>query len=204
MEHTIRTFAEPIFATAGVSAESVSITLVDDPSLNAFVAGGQNMFFHTGLLTSVEEVGQLVGVLAHETGHIAGGHLVRLEGARDDISQQALIAGLLGLAAGIAAGRPDAGAGVMMGTQASALGALLGFTRSEEASADQAALSYLDANQLSARGLMNFLKKLEDQELLPEGKDSAYWRTHPLSRERVQAVRAHVDRSRWSDKPYPA
>ncbi|MEW5728777.1 MAG: M48 family metalloprotease, partial [Pseudomonadota bacterium] len=100
VENTIRTFATPLFQAAGLDPEAVRILVLADNSLNAFVAGGQNMFFHTGLLIKAEHPGQLIGVIAHETGHIAGGHLARVQDAVGNASTEAIIATLLGAAAG--------------------------------------------------------------------------------------------------------
>ncbi|MGQ9371058.1 M48 family metalloprotease [Azospirillum sp. A39] len=204
-EHTIREMARPIFSAAGVDPEAVHIVLVNDPSLNAFVAGGQNIFIHTGLLldTSAE---QLIGVIAHETGHIAGGHLVRGSEAMENSFLSSLLGIGIGIAGGIASGNAGAGmAGLMLG-QHLAERNYLAFSRGQEASADQAALSYMDQAGVSARGLYDFLEKLGAGEPLITQRDSdaPYRLTHPLSRERMEAVRAHVERSRYSDRTLPA
>ena len=118
--------------------------IVNDPSINAFVAEGQNMFIHTGLLMQLDVPNEVIGVMAHETGHMAGGHLVRTaQGAK-----AAMIPMLLSMAAGIAAiaaGAGDAGSAILMGGQQIAQRTFLAFTRTQEASADQAAVRYLSA-----------------------------------------------------------
>ncbi|AWK87954.1 peptidase [Azospirillum thermophilum] len=203
-EHIIRNMARPIFQAAGIDPEAVNIVLVNDPTLNAFVAGGQNIFLHTGLLLSVDDVGQLLGVIAHETGHIAGGHLVRGQEAMENAFLSSLLGMGLGIVGGVAAGNAGAGAaGAMLG-QHLAERNLLSFSRSQEASADQAGLSFMEQAGLSSRGMLAFLEKLGADEPVLTDRDAGYRRTHPLTRERVDAVRSFVQRSRYSDRPVPA
>ncbi|MBX9633805.1 MAG: M48 family metalloprotease, partial [Magnetospirillum sp.] len=201
VENTIRAYSTPLFQAAGLDPEAVRIHLLVDPSLNAFVAGGQNMFFHTGLLIRSENASQLIGVIAHETGHIAGGHLVRLNDAVSSASTEALMSMLLGAALGAASGRGDVGAAVMMGGQEVAMRNLMAFSRTQEGSADQAGLSFLDSTQQTAKGLVEFFEILGDQELLVAARQDPYVRTHPLTRDRVSNIREHVARSKWSNTP---
>ena len=202
VENTIRAFATPLFQAAGLDPEGVRIHLLIDPSLNAFVAGGQNMFFHTGLLVRAEHPGQLIGVIAHETGHISGGHLVRLQDAVGNASTEALMGMLLGAALGAASGRGDVGTAVIMGSQEMAVRNLMAFSRTQEGSADQAGLSYLEATRQSAKGFLEFFEILGDQELLVAARQDPYVRTHPLTRDRVANVRDYVNKSPYSDTPH--
>lgn len=199
IEHIIRRYAEPIFEAAGVDGAAVEIALVKDPALNAFVAGGMNLFVHTGLLMQTEEPDELIGVLAHEIGHIAGGHLIRSREAVEGASAEAILGMLLGVAAGIASGNAGAGTAVVLGSQQMAQRSLLAYSRTQEASADQAALGFLDQAGISAKGLETFLDKLADQELLPEDRQTEYVRTHPMTRNRVDSVHQHVEKSRLRD-----
>ncbi|CAK0752896.1 beta-barrel assembly-enhancing protease [uncultured Gammaproteobacteria bacterium] len=201
IEHTIRTFARPIFDAAGIDAEAVTFVLVKDPQINAFVAGGMNMFFHTGLLQQADEPGQLVGVIAHETGHISGGHLIRGQDAMETAAAESLLSLLLGVGAAVASGNAGAAAAVITGGQELAKRQFLAFSRTQESSADQAALSSLDRAGWSARGLVVFLEKLAGQELVSTDRQSEYVRTHPLTRDRINAVKAHIERSRFSNVP---
>ncbi len=203
VENTIRTFSTPLFQAAGLDPEAVRIHLMVDPSLNAFVAGGQNMFFHTGLLIRSETPNQLLGVIAHETGHIAGGHLIRGSEQAGNVSTEALIGMLLGAAAGAATGRGDVGSAVMMGTQHLAVREMLAFTRSQEQQADQMAMRFLDATRQSPKGMLQFFEILGDQELLVAARQDPYVRTHPLTRDRVSFVRQYVEKSPWSNADTP-
>ncbi|MBC7952961.1 MAG: M48 family metallopeptidase [Rhodospirillaceae bacterium] len=201
VENTIRAYSTPLFQAAGLDPEAVRIHLLVDPSLNAFVANGQNMFFHTGLLIRSETANQLIGVIAHETGHISGGHLVRLNDAVSAASTEAIMGMLLGAALGAASGRGDVGAGVMMGSQEMAMRNLMAFSRTQEGSADQAGMSFLEATGQSTKGFLEFFEILGDQELLVAARQDPYVRTHPLTRDRVSNVREHVAHSKWTSTP---
>lgn len=201
VENTIRAYATPLFQAAGLDPDAVRVHLLVDPTLNAFVAGGQNMFFHTGLLIRSESPNQLIGVIAHETGHIAGGHLIRIQDAVGNASTEAIMGMLLGAALGAASGRGDLGTAVMMGSQEVATRNLMAFSRTQEGSADQAGLSFLESTHQSAKGLLQFFEILGDQELLVSARQDPYVRTHPLTRDRVANVRDFVAKSRYSDTP---
>jgi len=201
-EDTIRMYAKPLLEVAGLNPAAVRILLVNDDSLNAFVAGGQNLFLHTGLLMAAEEPGQVIGVIAHEIGHIAGGHLARSGEAMATASRTALLTMLLGLGAAIAGGG-GAGGAIAAGGQQTALRSLLAYSRTHERSADQAALKYLDRTGQSAEGMLEFLRKLSGQELLISAGRDPYLRTHPLTSERVDAIAKHVESSPHTDADPP-
>lgn len=200
-ESIIRAYASPIFEAAGLNPESVGIRLILHPSLNAFVTRGQNIFIHTGLLLQAKNVNEVIGVIAHETGHISGGHLARLSNAVKDAGTIGLVTGILGAGAGILTGRGDLTGAAIAGGQTAAQRSFSQFSRTQESSADQAALSLLEATGTSARGLYSFLKILEDQDLLSTARQDPYLRTHPLTRERLDAIESHLTRSRYSDTP---
>ena len=203
IENNIRTFATPLFEQAGVEPDAVQIHLVNDKQLNAFVAEGLNLFLNTGLIIKTEHAGQLIGVIAHESGHIAGGHLVRGTGQMENASMASIASIILGTAAAVAAGRGDVGQAVMMGGNEAAMRNYMAFSRGIEASADSAALSFLDNLHQSSRGFLEFMQILGNQELLASARQDPYVRTHPLTRERVDEIRHHVETSPWSDVPVP-
>ena len=199
IENTIRSFATPLLEAAGLEPSSIRIHIVNDNTLNAFVAGGQQIFINTGLIIRSKKASQIIGVLAHEIGHIAGGHLIKAANARKDVSAATLLGILLGGAA-IVAGRPDAGsAAIQLGTNIG-IKNYLSFSRTQESSADQAGLRFLDGTQQSSRGLLEFMEVLEDQELLSARNQDPYVRTHPLSRDRIDSIRHHLEKSRYADK----
>jgi len=195
IERTIRTYAAPLLQGAGIPPSAVTIRLLNDDSLNAFVTTRQRMFLHTGLVMRTD-VEALIGVIAHEIGHIAGGHLVRLDAQRDQFSTTALLATLVGTAAGALVGRPDLGLVLGSGAQGSALRGFLAYTRTEEASADAFALSALEREGLPADGLRDFMQQLQGQEALSTVSQDPYLRTHPLTRDRLSAMDAHLETSR--------
>ena len=203
IENTIRAYATPLFQAAGLDPSAVRILLVGDRSLNAFVAGGQNLFLNSGLLMRTENAGQVLGVIAHEIGHITGGHLSRIHDAMRDTTAQTILAYVLGGAAAIGSGRPEIGQAIILGGQQAALRSLLHYTRTQEAAADQAAFRLLEATNASARGLLEFFEILGDQELLSVRHQDPYVRTHPLTIDRMEAVRAYLSHSP-GEKPLPA
>jgi len=203
IENIIRSYAAPLLNAAGLDDEAFHVHLINSTVLNAFVARGQRLFITTGLLRRSENAGQVLGVMAHEMGHIAGGHLARLYDAMDNASNTALIAQLLGVAIGALTGQAGAGAMISGGGGDIAQRSLLNFTRGQEEAADQAALSYLDRNHMSASGMLEFLSILGQQEFLQSDRQDAYLRTHPLTRNRIAFVRGHVTRSPYSKNPPP-
>jgi predicted Zn-dependent protease len=202
IEATIHSYAAPIFEAAGLDPSVVRIYLVNDDQINAFVAGGQNMFLNTGLLTRSKGPGQVTGVIAHEVGHIEGGHLARVHDALKRGTAETILAVVLGAAAA-AAGRPDVGTAVIAAGQNVALRNLLQYTRTQEGAADAAAMRYLEGTGQSARPLLEFFDVLQGQELLTPNRQDPYLRTHPLSRDRILAIGDFVDRSPHSDVPPP-
>ncbi len=203
IEHIIAGFAEPIFHAAGIDPRAVGIYLVSDPGANAFVTGGQNMFVTTGLLTQTTGPEQLIGVIAHETGHMAGGHLARGQDQMESARRTALVSALLGLAAAVAAGDAGAGAAVIGGGSTVAQRSFLSYSRTMEGSADQAGVTYLDQVGITSEGLLSFFEQLEDQELLPQSRQAEYVRTHPLTRDRIEFIREHVRTAETTGRPMP-
>ena len=198
IETTIRDYATPLFAAAGLDVEAVRVHLVNDRRLNAFVAGGMNLFINTGLLMRVESPGQLIGVIAHETGHIAGGHLARTEDALRGASATTILAYVLGAAAAVA-GSGDAAIAIIAGGHSIGRQSFLQYSRTQERSADQFAVTTLERTGQSSRGLLEFLEILGDQDVLTTSQQTQYARSHPLAQDRVNFVRNQVAGSRFSD-----
>jgi predicted Zn-dependent protease len=205
IEATIRAYAEPVFKVAGLDAAAIKVHLVDDNKINAFVTPGMNMFINTGLLIRADSPNQVIGVIAHETGHIAGGHLVRIQDELRNATIQSILAMIAGIGAGVATGNAGVGAGTMMMGQQMAQRDLLKYSRTQESSADQAGMGFLDDTHQSSRGMLQFFEKLESQMLLNTGSQDPYLQTHPLTRDRIDSVQQHVDHSPYSDaKDSPA
>jgi len=198
IETYIRDMAKPIFEAAGLEDSAVRIILIQDPTLNAFVAGGQNLFLYTGTLLAVTTPEQLMGVIAHETGHIAGGHLVRSTEALRNATIQQIIATVLGAVA-ILGGGGQAGAAVMMGGAQIAQRSFLQYSRTQESAADQAAVSFLDKLHITSRGLGEFLQLIERDQLRLRSNQNPYVYTHPLTPERVAALETRTNQSPYLD-----
>lgn len=187
VEHAIREMAFPIFDAAGLDTSALRIFIVQDKSLNAFVAGGQNLFLHTGLLIRSENAAQLMGVIAHEAGHISGGHLARRAEELQNMSEEALLTQLLA-AATIALGNPQAGMAVFGAGAQVAQRSILSFTRVQERSADQAGIKFLKQLGVSPEGLLDFFKILQQQQKMYVDRPDPYVQTHPLTGERIDAM----------------
>ena len=201
-EALLREIAKPIFLEAGLVPQNINIYIINSSVLNAFVAGGQNMFLHTGLLTWSDDPNVVAGVIAHETGHISGGHLVR---ANEDLAASSIgaIASVLLGAATIAAGAPDAGSAIITGGGHIAQSTALRYTRSKEESADQAAVRYLDKLGISLQGLIKLLEELNSQQRRQFEDINPYAMTHPLSNERIQFLRTAMANSKNFTEPAP-
>jgi len=200
IEADIQTMMTPIWKAAGLNPSALHVYLVEDKQINSFVAGGQNEFINTGLLMRAQTPNQLIGVLAHETGHVAGGHLTRFQDAVRNASIEGIIAMVVGAAATVAA-KGSGGAAAMLPAQSVAERAFMQYSITQEASADHAAMTYLDATGQSARGLLQFFQILQGQEMLSGIREDPYLRTHPLTAERIDYVRNHVEHSRFSNVP---
>jgi predicted Zn-dependent protease len=203
IESMIRTWWMPILQAAGLDPQAVHIYIVNDPTLNSFVAGGQNLFLNTGTLLRSASPNQLIGIMAHETGHIAGGHLSRSVQAMHNATIASLITLAAGAAAAVASHNPDAGAAAMIGSAGVGEQSYLHYSVAQEASADHAALTFLDRAHMSARGLLQFFQILQQEELLSAEREDPYLRDHPLTSERIAYVAEHVAHSPWSNVPDP-
>ncbi|WP_395022860.1 M48 family metalloprotease [Dongia sp.] len=203
IEATIRAYAEPVFKVAGLDAAAIKVHLVNSNQINAFVTPGMNMYINTGLLIRADTPNQVIGVIAHETGHISGGHLVRIQDELHNAMIENIVAMLAGIAAGVATGNAGVGAGTAMLGQQMALRNILKYSRTQESSADQAGMSFLDKTHQSARGMLEFFQKLDSQILLNTSSQDPYLQTHPLTRDRIDSVQQHVDHSPYSDVKDP-
>ena len=192
IEHISRAWATPLFAAAGLNPTDVDIYLINDPTINAFVAGGQKVFLNTGLLLAAGSENQIMGVIAHETGHLAGGHLARTHEALRTANVQTIMAFLLGAAA-IAGGIPgDAGAAVVLGGQQIAERGFLQYSRTQESAADQAAFDLVTAIGQPTTGLVEFLQIVAREDGLLQGRGDPYTRSHPLFPNRIAALSARI------------
>ena len=200
-EQLFNDLAKPLIQAAKLDDKSVKVVLLNDEDINAFVAGSQNVYVNSGLILNADNVNQVQGVVAHELGHVAGGHSISIgEGAKQatGITLATMVLGAIALAAGAG----EAAMGLMMMGQRAALGSFLAFTRTQETTADIAGASYLSKAGISGKGSLEFFKKLQNQEYrLAVYSTDSYDRTHPLSSERIAMLEGLYKKDPAWNKP---
>ena len=194
--------ANPIFEAANLNLNSVDIYIFNDKAVNAFVACGQKVFINTGLIQSFEDPSMLRGVLAHETGHIAGGHLARSDKAMEKAQTPMIVGLLLGIGAAIA-GESDAAQALLLGSQQIAKGMVAKYSRGQESAADQAAFHYLEKTEKSSTGMLEVLYSFANQEALSPRQQKIRVRSHPVSRDRIRSLEEKVKKSEFIKFPGP-
>lgn len=187
----------PLFRAAGLKFDRRNVFIVEDNSLNAFVADGNRLFIHTGTLIRADDVNELAGVVAHEIGHIRGGHILRQKLQLQDINRVSLISALLAGTGAALSGRGDVAMAVMLGSQSSLLNHYTGYRTSEERSADEAAVGLLAATRQSPAGILRFMKKIAQDNTLSGRAESPYFRTHPITTERIAFFEKAVGQSSY-------
>jgi predicted Zn-dependent protease len=202
IEHMLREFTDPLLEAGGLNPPDVKIFLLGDPTMNAGVGGGQNIFVNAGIITAAELPIELKGVMAHETGHITGAHNAR----SGEMARAAMGPMFATMAAGIAAamaGQGDAAVGLLASSQY--FGTLSAFTysRGQESRADLAAVDFLEATGQSAEGLIAFFDRFREQELFSEQRRYPYFRTHPVSSDRVSVLRERLEHQQYKDAVDP-
>ncbi len=204
-ESFLRDISRPLIVAAGLQPENVRVVILGNPEINAFVAGGQIVYIHSGLFTSAENVNELQGVIAHELGHITGGHILRAQEGASQATGIMILSLLLGAAA-IAAGGGEAGMGIIAAGQQAAMGRFLSFTRVQENSADQAGATFLSRAGISGRGSIAFFERLQNLEFrMNIAQDNTYQRTHPVNGERIAALlQRYQSDPAWDHRTDPA
>jgi len=210
-EQLLREYTQPILRSAGLAQQNVQVVIINDRSFNAFVADGRRIFVNGGALMESETPNQIIGVLAHETGHIAGGHLSRLREAVAAATTQSIIAMILGVGAVVAAGRGagsglgQAGAAAIAGPTSAIQNSMFSYMRAQEDQADRAAVKFLTATGQSAKGMHETFKRLADQILYQTRYMNPYMQSHPMPSERVAALEGMAKASPyWDHKDPPA
>ena len=204
-EALLRDLADPLVEAAGLRPGNVEVVLVNDPSINAFVAGGQVVYIHSGLINAADSANEVQGVIAHELGHITGGHVINTDGA--SAAQTISILSLLIGVALAAAGGGDAAMGAMMAGQRAAMGKYLAFNRAQESSADAAGAQFLSDAGITGKGSLEFFGKLLNQEYRynrSQSEEAGFNRTHPLSGDRIARLREVYEKDpAWDTPPDP-
>ncbi|MBC7165410.1 MAG: M48 family metalloprotease [Roseovarius sp.] len=190
IEHALRNLAAPVLRAAGLSPERMNILIIDEPSLNAFVADPDSIFVHSGLILRMETPAMLQSVIAHEAAHIANGHLMRRPIHLRNARNAATLGTILGAVAGVATGNAELGAGTAMGLQGASMRGFFAHTRAEESAADESGMRFMHRAGIDLRGSVQVMDIFAGQESLSLTRQDAYARTHPLSRDRVRRIRA--------------
>lgn len=206
-EALLRDMAAPLVAAAGLDPHNVDIVMINDPGINAFVAGGQAVYIHSGLINEASSANEVQGVIAHELGHITGGHIINSSGGRE-ATGISILSLLLGAAAA-AAGAGEAAMGVLMAGQQAAMGKYLAFSRAQESTADAAGAQYLSKAGITGRGSIDFFKKLENMEFRfgrrAGNDDDRFYSTHPMSSDRIATLQDTYEKDpAWNKKSDPA
>ncbi|MEI5685901.1 M48 family metalloprotease [Sphingomonas kyungheensis] len=191
----------PLIKAAGLSPRDVKVVLINDDSINAFVAGGQTVYVHSGLLQAAVNANQVQGVIAHELGHIAAGHVVLADNGIKPAMHITLLSMVLGLAA-VAAGAGEAGAGLMALGQSAGMAKYLSFSRTQENAADAAGARFLNSAGVTGKGMLSFFGTLQQQEYRYGVENiDPFMQTHPLSGDRIASLTAVLKASPSWNKP---
>jgi predicted Zn-dependent protease len=209
-ENLLKDYSRPIFKAAGLGSR-ITMRIVKSDAFNAFVIDGLNVFINTGTLQQAKTPNQVIGVIAHETGHITGGHLAALRTRIAQDQTKALLLTILGVGAMIAGAASgdsgkDLGAlgmGIGAGSQELLMRSLLSYRRSQESSADQAGMQYLEATRQSGRGMLETFENFANEEYLSAAHQNAFVRSHPIAADRVARLRELVLASRYVDVKDP-
>jgi predicted Zn-dependent protease len=214
IEALLTDYAKPIFRAAGLGSGRVTVRIVRNDSFNAFVLDGSNVFVHTGTLMQANSPNEVIGVIAHESGHIAGGHMAALRARIAKDQTRALLTQILGIGAMIAGGVAggDGGREAMQGGQAAMQGGqdvimrgLLSERRSQESAADQAGLKYLNATKQSGQGMLATFERFQQQEYVSDQYKDPFVRSHPVATDRLARLRDLVNSSPFlSQQDQPA
>ncbi len=208
IEQLLRDYATPILRAAGLAKQNVRIVILNDRAFNAFVMDGRHIFINAGALFDAKTPNEIIGVFAHETGHLAGGHLIKLReklAEAQTASIVAMLAGVGAMVAGARSGGSGAGAGVaaLMAPQSAIQHSLLAYVRTQEDQADHAGVKFLTATHQSARGMLELFKRLSDEMLFGLSRADPYLQTHPLPPDRVAALEVMARASPYWDVKDP-
>jgi predicted Zn-dependent protease len=209
IEQLLREYSQPILKAAGLSQQNIRVVIINDPSFNAFVADGHRIFINSGALMQANTPNEVIGVLSHESGHIAGGHLARMREQLANASTESLVAMLLGIGAMVAgarsgaAGASDIGMATLSMPQGVIQSTMLSYIRAQEEQADRAGVKFLTATGQSPKGMYDTFKRLSDQLLYQARFIDPYLQTHPLPKERVAALEELVKGNPYWDKKDP-
>jgi len=209
IEQLLRDYTAPIFRVAGLADQNIHVVIIDDKSFNAFVLDAHRIFINVGALMQATSPNQVIGVLAHETGHIVGGHLSKIRQELANVQTAALIGLLLGVGAMVAGARSgsadtgNVGMAAITAPQALGLNRLLAYQRAQEESADRAGVRFLTMTGQSAKGMYDTFKRFADESLFSAQGANPYFQNHPMPQERMAALTELVKTPYWAKKDPP-
>jgi predicted Zn-dependent protease len=207
-EQLLREYSRPILRTAGLEKQNIQVVIINESAFNAFVADGRRIFVNHGALLQSETPNQIIGVLAHETGHLAGGHLAKFREQLAQAQTPLIIAMLLGvgaIAAGARSGNAnsglaDVGAAALAAPQEVIRRTLLSYVRQQEENADRAGVKFLNATGQSAKGMYETFKRFTNDSLFAAHGADPYVQSHPMPAERVAGLEGLARSSPYWDK----
>jgi len=203
-ETFLKDISQKIFVAAGLNPDSIKIIIVNDPSINAYIAGGQNLFLHTGLITESDDVSGLMGVMAHESGHIKGAHLIQKDVNIKEANISSIAGYVIGIGSVLAGAPPEAGMALGSAGQNIATRKFLAYSREYENAADTVALDVLKKIDVTPNGLVTILRKLLAKQKISGDITDEYMLTHPVSEERINRVLNFIKANPELDKAPPA
>lgn len=209
IENLLRDYARPILKAAGLSRQNIKVVIINDSSFNAFVMDGRHIFVNAGALFDSKTPNELIGVIAHETGHLAAGHLMRLRERLARAQTMSIIGMIAGIGAAVAGARAgvsgsgNIGAAAVLAPQSAIRASLLAYVRTQEDQADHAAVKFLTATRQSARGTVDLFKRLTNDMLFASRSIDPYLQNHPMPADRVAALESQAKASPFWDKKDP-
>jgi predicted Zn-dependent protease len=208
IEQLLRDYAQPILRAAGLAKQNVRVVVLSDRSFNAFVMDGRHIFINAGALFDAKTANEVIGVFAHETGHLAGGHLQRLREQLASAQTAGIVALLAGIGAAVAASRAGGGGGdvgmaAILAPQAAITRSVLAYVRTQEDQADHAGVKFLNATGQSPKGMVELFKRLSNEVLFNSRYIDPYMQTHPMPADRVAALETLAKASPYWDRKDP-
>jgi predicted Zn-dependent protease len=207
-EQLLRDYTRPVLRAAGLEKQNIQVVIINESVFNAFVADGRRIFVNYGAMLQSETPNQIIGVLAHETGHLAGGHLAKIREQLAQAQTQMIIAMLLGAGAMVAGARGGSSNNGLVNAGAAAVSApqelirrnLLSYQRQQEENADRAGVKFLTASAQSARGMYETFRRFTNDSLFAAHGSDPYLQSHPMPAERVAALEELARSSPYWDK----
>ena len=204
IENLMRDYATPILKTAGLAQQNVRVVILNDPTFNAFVMDGRHIFIDSGALFEAKTPNEVIGVFAHETGHLAGGHLMKLREELARAQTASIVALLAGVGAAVAGAHSsgsigNVGTAAIMAPQSMIQRSLLAYVRTQEDQADHAGVKFLTATHQSARGMLEIFKRLSNEMLFGLSRADPYLQSHPLPPDRIAALEVMAKSSPYWD-----